>query len=122
MNGSLPRGAHIVVHEPDELIRQLVQLWLGDAGYVVSTGTQSESRPDLLILDAAHPGHVGSRLSALGFAPDTPVLVVSASFRRGLGASTNTARRFGARSILPKPCTQVELLAAVAAALDPNDK
>jgi CheY-like chemotaxis protein len=122
MSGSPPRSTHIVVQEPDELIRPLVQLWLEDAGYQVSTSVPRAVRPDLLILDAARPGHVASRLAALGFDPDTPVLMVSASFRRGLGASKETARRFGARKVLPKPYTQVELLAAVAAALDPREK
>jgi DNA-binding response OmpR family regulator len=120
MSGQPSHSTHIVVLEPDELIRQLVQFWLEDAGYRVSTTVQREPRPDLLILDAGRPEHVAARLAALAFDPDTPVLVVSASFRRGLGASTDTARRFGARRILPKPYTQEELLAAVAAALDPN--
>jgi DNA-binding response OmpR family regulator len=106
--------------EPDELIRQLTYGWLGDAGYRVSAFGERPESPDLLILDAARPEHVAGRLSALGVATDTPVLVVSATFRRGLGTSTSTAQRFGARQILPKPYTQQELLAAVAAALDPK--
>jgi CheY-like chemotaxis protein len=120
MDGSQPHSTHVVVVEPDELIRRLTYGWLEDAGYLVSAYGKGPEAPDLLILDAARPEHVASRLSALGVAPGTPVLVVSASCRRGLGASTNTARRFGARQILPKPYTRQELLAAVAAALDPK--
>jgi DNA-binding response OmpR family regulator len=112
---------HIVVLEPDELIRQLLQCWLEDAGYRVSAYGEGPASPDLLILDSARPEHVASRVSALGIDPDTPVLVVSATFRRGLGGSTNTARRLGARKVLPKPYTQQELLAAVAAALEHDE-
>ncbi|MDB5861996.1 MAG: hypothetical protein JWQ76_5685 [Ramlibacter sp.] len=115
------RNSVVLVVEPDEAIRQLFHQWLEDAGYMVcSDSTQPQGqRPALLILDAAQPEHVRRSLLARGLDPSTPVLIASGRFMRGLGASTATAQRLGARRLLPKPFTREELLAAVAGSLDP---
>lgn len=117
----VPGTTCVVIVEPDEAIRQLLHRWLEDATYIVcsSRSKPHERRPDLLILDAPRPEHVRAGLDACQLDPSTPVLIVSARFRRGLGSSTETAQRLGARRILPKPFTREEFLAAVAASLDP---
>jgi DNA-binding response OmpR family regulator len=117
----VPGTSRIVIVEPDEAIRQLLHRWLEDAKYMVCSdpSTPNEQLPDLLILDAPRPEHVRDGLHSHGLDPSTPVLIVSARFRRGLGSSTATAQRLGARRILPKPFTREEFLAAVAASLDP---
>jgi DNA-binding response OmpR family regulator len=42
-----------------------------------------------------------------------PILLLSARFTRGLGASVEAAQRLGVRKVLPKPFTREELLVAV---------
>lgn len=116
----MPRNAHILIVETDDLIRQLLERWLGEAGYRVEARAPQRCEPaakadtpDLVIVNMADPRDAEPMTRSLQDRYGAPVLVVSARFRRGLGRSIEAARRLGARKVLPKPFTREELLAAV---------
>ena len=108
---------YIVIVETDDLIRELLERWLGEAGYAVLTATPDapalEQPPRLVIVNVSKPRHPGALIRSLQATYAAPILVVSARFRRGLEGSANAARQLGARKVLPKPFTRAELLAAV---------
>ncbi|HSI59574.1 MAG TPA: hypothetical protein VLA16_18575 [Ideonella sp.] len=116
------RGYRIAVIESDELIRQLVERWLTDAGHSVLVRTPSSLRPgdvlDLVLANVANPRAAAGPLRALQALNAAPVLLVSARIRRGLAPSSRLAAQLGVRGVLPKPFTRDELLAAVEAALN----
>jgi DNA-binding response OmpR family regulator len=105
------RKGFIAIHEEDDLIRELLERWLGEAGYSVSP-VAGES-PCLVIADAPSPRGAQSRIEALQAVYAAPILVLSGRFRRGLAGSTEAARRLGVKKVLPKPFTRKELLSAV---------
>ena len=105
------RKGFIAVHEGNDLMRELLERWLGEAGYSVRPAA-GES-PRLVIADIPSPRVVPSRIEALRAVYAAPILVVSARFRRGLEGSTEAAHRLGVRKVLPKPFTREELLSAV---------
>jgi DNA-binding response OmpR family regulator len=113
----VPTGGYIVIAEPDELIRQLLERWLGEAGYEVMPLAENHERPmvkpRLVIADISEPGSVGNRIEALEAAYAAPILALSARFRRGLGGSSEPARRLRVAEVLPKPFTRQQLLRAV---------
>jgi DNA-binding response OmpR family regulator len=108
---------HIVIVETDDLIRELLERWLGEAGYGVASGARDHApavvKPQLVIADVSNPGGAGATIEALRAAYSAPIIALSALFRRGLGGSEETARRLGVCKVLPKPFTREELLAAV---------
>lgn len=105
------RKGFIAIHERDDLIRELLERWLGDAGYSVHPAA-GES-PRLVIADVPSPHAAPSRIEELQAVYAAPVLVLSGRFRRGPAGSAETARRLGVRRVLPKPFTRKELLSAV---------
>ena len=113
---------HIVVVEPDTLIRELLKTWLGEAGYRIVSATSDVpidgSTLRLVIADVTHPGSGVSAIESLKAAYPAPILALSARFRRGLGGSTEAAQRLGVRNVLPKPFTREELLVAVSEAIE----
>ena len=119
---SVQRNGHVLLVEPDDLIRELLDRWLRDAGYTVvisDCGTPARTEaPGLIIADIAAPPCGEALIRSLQSMYAAPVLVVSARFRRGLGASTDVAHRLGAKQVLPIPCTREELLGAVREAID----
>jgi DNA-binding response OmpR family regulator len=110
------RKGHILVVETDDLIRELLARWLGEAGYLVHVGTVGDPAPEggvrLVIADVADPRRAGPLIASLQ-PYQAPILIISARFRRGLGASAAAAPQLGVESVLPKPFTRSELLAAV---------
>ena len=108
---------YIIIVETDDLIRELLERWLGEAGYAVLAAAPNpdvpQERPRLVIVNVSKPRHAGALIRSLQTAYGAPVLAISARFRHGLGASADAARQFGARKVLPKPFTRAELLAAV---------
>ena len=110
------RKGHILVVETDDLIRELLARWLGEAGYAVHACAAGDPAPEggvrLVIADVANPRRAGSLVTSLR-AYQAAILIISARFRRGLGASAAAARQLGVESVLPKPFTRSELLAAV---------
>ncbi len=113
---------YIVIVEPDDLIRELLERWLGEAGYgVVLTAKDHDHAmviPQLVIADISDPGSAGATIGALRAAYSAPILALSARFRRGLGGSSEAARRLHVGKVLPKPFTREELLAAVREAVE----
>lgn len=116
-----PKGP-IVIHEDDPQIRELLERWLGEAGYGVIRGRAElpppEIKPCLVIANVASPRRGEPLIESLHAVYAAPILVVSGRFRRGLEGSAETARRLGVKKVLPKPFTRKELLSAVAASLE----
>jgi DNA-binding response OmpR family regulator len=106
----------IVVQEEDDLIRELLERWLGEAGFTLRPA--GGERPCLVIADVPSPRSAPRIIEALRAVYAAPILVLSGRFRRGLAGSAEAARRFGVKKVLPKPFTRKELLAAVEEALE----
>jgi len=108
---------YIVIVETDDLIRALLERWLGEAGYAVIAG--GSDAPDLgqpvrlIIVNVSKPRNPGALIRSIQAKYEAPILVISGRFRRGLSGSTDAARQIGVRKVLPKPFTRAELLAAV---------
>ena len=117
------RKGYILVLEGDDLIRQLLERWLGEGGYSVATGDLEQLRreggsaPSLVILDVADPRSADALVRRVQSVYAVPVIAVSARFRRGLGTSHDAAVRFGACKLLPKPFSRDELMEAVREAM-----
>jgi len=112
----LHRG-YILLVESDDLIRELLDSWLGEAGYRVVAKSPPPSSPReaplLVIANVSSPRGAGALIRSLQETYTAPIIVVSARFRSGLGASKDAARRLRVRRVLPKPFTRAELLTAV---------
>ena len=113
-----PLPIHIIIAEPDDLIRDLLEGWLRDAGYDVtrcsdSASAQSSVAPKLVIADISDPARADTALAELRASYAAPILALSTRFRRGLAGSANAARLFQVAKVLPKPFTREELLTAV---------
>jgi DNA-binding response OmpR family regulator len=113
---------YIVIVEPDDLIRELLERWLGEAGYGVVLSAKYHDEfmviPKLVIADISDPGIAGAKIEALQTAYSAPILALSARFRRGLGGSSEAAQRLRVEKVLPKPFTREELLTAVHECID----
>ena len=105
------RKGFIAIRENDDLIRELLERWLGEAGY--SLRPVAGESPRLVIADIPSPRAALSRIERLQAEYAAPILVLSGRFRRGLAGSAEAARRLGVRKVLPKPFTRKELLSAV---------
>jgi DNA-binding response OmpR family regulator len=116
----------ILVVEPDDLILGLLERWLGEAGYVVAVEaslTQPQvvgngGDPHLVIIDVPEPLGAEKIVTSVREVHASPILLLSARFRRGTGSSVSVARQLGVRGVLPKPFTRDELLSAVGESLD----
>jgi DNA-binding response OmpR family regulator len=122
VKGPFERGCILVV-ESDELVRQLLERWLGEAGYTVVIGNAinpaMEAGVRLVIADIARPRRGEASIRALQALHGAPILAISARFRRGLEGSAEAARQLGVCHVLPKPFTRRQLLAAVLASTRP---
>ena len=107
----------IVIVEPNDLIRELLERWLDDAGYQVVTVAKNHAMPvvmpQLVVTDISEPGTGGNTIEVLLATYAAPILALSARFRRGLGGSSEPAQRLHVRKVLPKPFTRQQLLRAV---------
>lgn len=114
----------ILALETNDLIRDLLERWLEEAGYRVEFRRppkvdevlyQAEA-PCLIIVDIPRPpGEDVIRTIRVTHAG--PILALSGRFRRGLDESEEAAERIGANRVLPKPFSRKELLAAVIEAM-----
>jgi DNA-binding response OmpR family regulator len=118
---------HILVVEPNDLIRDLLGRWLGEAGYTVvvieaaqqlpqTVGERGE--PRLVIVDVPMPRGAEKIVQSVREAYAGPILLLSARQRRGTGSSNDVARQLGVCKVLPKPFTRVELLLALDESID----
>ena len=119
------RKGFIVIQEEDDLIRQLLERWLREAGYTVGLvepkarrAKRPEEVPRLVIMNLPSPRVSQPLIDALRQVHAAPILVLSARFRRGLDGSAEAAHRLGVRKVLPKPFTREEFLAAVDQSLE----
>lgn len=105
----------IVIFEPDDLMRELLERWLHDSGYGVHRFDEGAEAtpPALVIADIPDPGDAEPLLARLRTRYDAPILALSTRFRRGLAGSDSAAQRLRVDKVLPKPFTRVELLSAV---------
>jgi DNA-binding response OmpR family regulator len=113
----MKRKGYVVVIEADDLIRELLQRWLSEVGYVVvlahAGNPPAREPPCLVIANVPDPRRGQAPIRGLQAAYAAPVLALSARFQRGLASSRNAARSVGVRRVLPKPFTRKELLLAV---------
>lgn len=119
--------ARIIYAEDDELVGELVQTTLIDAGHavgVVNNGRDAlevvqQRRPDLLILDISMPEMTGSQvLDAIRLDPqlyDLPVLMLTA---RRSQTEEDIALKAGATEYLRKPFDPDVLVVTVSALLN----
>jgi len=118
------QSGYILIVESDDLIRELVEGWLSEAGYRVvaksSVAPPPGEAPSLVIANVSSPRGATAVIRSLQEMSSAPILAVSARFRRGLGVSKDAARRLRVRKLLPKPFTRTELLAAVRECLANN--
>ena len=72
---------YIVIVEPDDLIRELLERWLGEAGYGVVLSAKDHDKsmviPQLVIADISDPGSAGATIGALRAAYSAPILALS---------------------------------------------
>jgi DNA-binding response OmpR family regulator len=113
---------YVVIVEPDDLIRELLERWLGEAGYGVVLSAKDHGAgmvmPQLVIADISSPNGADTLIGALRAAYSAPILALSARFRQGLGGSEDAARRLHVCKVLPKPFTREELLGAVSESIE----
>jgi DNA-binding response OmpR family regulator len=113
--------ACVVVVEPDDLIRKLLERWLVEAGFdVVAVATHHPTphvMPRLVITDISESNSARIIIEALRAAYAAPILATSARFRRGLGGSSEPAKRLRVDKVLPKPFRREQLLHAIRAIL-----
>lgn len=113
--------ASIVIVEPDDLMRKLLERWLGEAGFdVVAVATHHAMpavMPRLVVTDISEPDSAQIIIEALQAAYAAPILATSGRFRRGLGGSSEPAKRLRVDKVLPKPFKREQLLRAIRAIL-----
>lgn len=120
------RERHILIVESNDLIRELLERWLIEAGYAVVIKTRRkliengapEDVPRLVIVDIPSPRFAAPLIQWLREAYPSPILIVSARFRHGPDKSNDIATQLGVSKILPKPFTRKELLCAVVEAME----
>lgn len=113
--------SNIVIYEENDLMRALLEEWLGEAGYRVHAAASYElhsgSPPDLVIVSVYMPKHMGAQLvgKIQAIHPETPLIAISGQFLPGLSANGAIARTLGVQQVIAKPLTRVDLLGAVRA-------
>jgi two-component system, cell cycle response regulator DivK len=118
---------NVLLVEDDRDGRHLYACWLRDAGFQVTeahNGLQAleralERRPDVVVTDLNIPGIDGfeltRRLRQDSRVSDVPILAVTGY--AAFASDPARARRAGCDAVLPKPCSQEDLEAAIRALL-----
>ena len=119
-----PSGLILVV-ETNDLIRDLLERWLKEAGYRVESRRSPQTDEILyqgealclIIVDVPRPRPGEDVIRTIRGTYAGPILALSGRFRHGLDQSDDVAERIGANRVLPKPFSCKELLAAVVEAM-----
>jgi DNA-binding response OmpR family regulator len=117
--------ACIIIYEEDDLMRALLEEWLGGAGYrvhgVASYRAPAHENAALVIVSIYMPKHTGARLvgEIRAAYPRTPLVAISAQFRSGLSTAGATAQTLGVAQVIAKPLSREALLATVRAMIGP---
>jgi len=114
---------HILVVDDDRGLRELLQRYLTEQGFQVTTAPDGvamaalleDQHPDLIVLDLMLPGEDGLSLARkLRAQGDTPIIMLSA---RGEDVDRIVGLEVGADDYLAKPFNPRELLARIRAVL-----
>ena len=111
--GRTPGRRRLLVLEKDDLIRDLIVRWLGEAGYLATADEDSPGRFALVIADVPDPGKADEVLQSVRARYKVPILVTSGRFTRDPASTRRAANRLGVAKVLPKPFTCDGLVCAV---------
>jgi DNA-binding response OmpR family regulator len=114
---------HVLLIEDDELVRNMLQTALHQAGYDVTLAGNgreglrkfAERRPDIIVTDIIMPEQEGIETILAIRKLDQAVPIIAMSGGSSLGAVDflDAARSFGASRILTKPFSPKDLIAAL---------
>lgn len=116
-------AAHILVIDDDDRLRDLLQRFLTEQGFVVATADSAESATDmlqsltfdLLVVDVMMPGQNGLDFTAtLRHSSHVPIIILTA---RGEPGDRISGLEIGADDYLPKPFEPRELVLRINAIL-----
>jgi CheY-like chemotaxis protein len=111
----------VVIVEPDDLVRRLLERWLREAGFEVAAVATHDPlplvMPRLIVADISESDSARIMIEALQAAYAAPIVATSARFRRGLRGSSEPAKRLHVDKVLPKPFRREQLLRAIRAIL-----
>lgn len=111
----MPPSLSIAIVESDDLMRQLLLRWLGEAGHRVQAVTVAALQGqafDLVIADVAGPRSVAALARTLRDVHAAPLVLMSARFGQERSQPA-LAEGHGVAALLAKPFTREQLLAAV---------
>jgi DNA-binding response OmpR family regulator len=118
-----PSMPTILIIEDEPSLRSLFKEWLTASDYRVwfrsEVPANREADVNLVIVDLRNlPTQAGAKVSNVKNAfPVAQVIGVSTQLTRAMSGDSFLARTLGVDSLLPKPCTHGELLAATREAL-----
>jgi DNA-binding NtrC family response regulator len=113
----------ILIIEDDDLMRALLEEWLGEAGYPVRARAPRETAgadaAELVIVGVCMPRQAGTELvrAVRDAHPGASLIAISGQFRPGLAGACAAARALGVQQVIAKPFTREALLDAVRAAV-----
>jgi CheY-like chemotaxis protein len=113
----------VMVIDDDEAILRMIDRMLAETNYHCLTYNDAQAALDdlghravhLIITDIIMPGMEGIEviLNLRAMLPDLPVIAISGGGRTNRADVLHLAQQLGASTILPKPFTRAELLAAI---------
>lgn len=113
----MSRLYRIAIVEGDELIREVVQRWLSEAGHQVEVRSLTQLLAgngfDIVLVDIASPRDAAPMIAAIRNVNQAPIVLLSARLRSNQAGSRDLAQQLGVKAVLGKPFKREELLAAI---------